>query len=201
MLSAREAVGLSQADVADGIDIPTQHYAALERFDFTHTSAAQHASLAAGFLGIPVELVMPDNMLGRVLESDKTIIAECPQLADLAAYARHMLPSPQDSLDIDERKIVRDRVDAMQDREVAVLKRRTVGDMTLEETGREFGMTRERVRQVEAKAIRKLQADPALQKIVGIEPWQPPPTRRDVTPASERRKCRPLQLCTPETTP
>ena len=48
----------------------------------------------------------------------------------------------------------------LSDREAKVLKMRFGLDgyrpMTLEEVGREFGVTRERIRQIEAKALRKL---------------------------------------------
>jgi RNA polymerase primary sigma factor len=49
---------------------------------------------------------------------------------------------------------------ALSDREARVLKMRFGLDgkrpMTLEEVGAEFGVTRERIRQIEAKALRKL---------------------------------------------
>ena len=51
-------------------------------------------------------------------------------------------------------------LDTLSDREARVLKMRFGLDgyqpMTLEEVGREFGVTRERIRQIEAKALRKL---------------------------------------------
>ena len=52
-------------------------------------------------------------------------------------------------------------LDSLSDRESKVLKMRfgldeTKKSMTLEEVGREFGVTRERIRQIEAKALRKL---------------------------------------------
>lgn len=50
-------------------------------------------------------------------------------------------------------------------REKAVVKMRYEDGMTLEEIGKEFGVTRERIRQIDAKALRKLR-HPSYAKIV-----------------------------------
>lgn len=54
-------------------------------------------------------------------------------------------------------------------RELRVLQMRNgmagFDEMTLDEIGREFGVTRERIRQIEVKALRKLQADPRVRQI------------------------------------
>ena len=70
-------------------------------------------------------------------------------------------PTPYDSA---SRQLLKENIEevlhTLSDREARVLKMRFGLDgyqpMTLEEVGREFGVTRERVRQIEAKALRKL---------------------------------------------
>ena len=47
-------------------------------------------------------------------------------------------------------------IETLTEREQKVLKFRYIDGLSLEKTGKEFGVTRERIRQVEAKAIRKL---------------------------------------------
>ena len=60
-------------------------------------------------------------------------------------------------------------LDTLQDRERRVLSLRFGLDdgvsRTLEEVGKEFGVTRERIRQIEAKALKKLKEKSALQKL------------------------------------
>lgn len=66
--------------------------------------------------------------------------------------------------ELTSREMLKENIDevlqALSDREAKVLKMRFgLGDnkmMTLEEVGRKFGVTRERIRQIEAKALRKL---------------------------------------------
>jgi RNA polymerase primary sigma factor len=57
--------------------------------------------------------------------------------------------------------------DVLTDREAKVLEMRFgIGDvepMTLEQVGEQFGVTRERVRQIESKALRKLRTSPRTQ--------------------------------------
>jgi len=70
-------------------------------------------------------------------------------------------PSP---IEMASRELLKENIEevlsTLTDREAKVLKRRfgLMGEkaMTLEEVGREFGVTRERIRQIEAKALRKL---------------------------------------------
>jgi RNA polymerase primary sigma factor len=64
---------------------------------------------------------------------------------------------------------LRDILDTLQDRERRVLSLRFGLDdgvsRTLEEVGKEFGVTRERIRQIEAKALKKLKEKSAQQKL------------------------------------
>jgi RNA polymerase primary sigma factor len=69
--------------------------------------------------------------------------------------------SPYDTTSRDMlRENIEEVLQALSDREARVLKMRfgLSGNkmMTLEEVGRKFGVTRERIRQIEAKALRKL---------------------------------------------
>ena len=80
-------------------------------------------------------------------------------LGDFIADTSQLSPIEQAS-----RELLKENIDevlsTLTDREAKVLKMRFglegKNPMTLEEVGREFGVTRERIRQIEAKALRKL---------------------------------------------
>jgi RNA polymerase primary sigma factor len=76
-------------------------------------------------------------------------IADTTQLSPIEATSRELL-----------KENIEEVLSSLSDREAKVLKMRfglmNEKPMTLEEVGREFGVTRERIRQIEAKALRKL---------------------------------------------
>ncbi len=93
----------------------------------------------------PVSLETPigeedDSHLGDFIEDNEAISP-----ADSAAYEmlKVQLESVLDTLTDREEQVLRLRLDDGRTR-------------TLEEVGKEFGVTRERIRQIEAKALRKL---------------------------------------------
>ena len=95
----------------------------------------------------PVSLETPigeeeDNHLGDFIE-DRSAIAP----ADAASYQllKELVEDVLDTLNLRERRVLQLRFGLEDGR-----------SRTLEEVGREFGVTRERIRQIEAKALRKL---------------------------------------------
>ena len=86
---------------------------------------------------------------------------EDPEILDeVLAIADEWTPSSEEVvMDAQTQKVVREQVDWLTSREAAVIRRRFGIDCeehTLEEVGKEFGVTRERIRQIESKALRKL---------------------------------------------
>ena len=81
-------------------------------------------------------------------------------------------PSPEDGLIAsDIATAVRNALLTLTPREERVIRKRFgigVTDMTLEEVGQEFSVTRDRIRQIEAKALRKLHHPRLAKNLVGL---------------------------------
>ena len=92
--------------------------------------------------------------LGDIIEDENT--SRPDQIAERAALSENL------------EKIL----GMLDDRESKIIKMRYGIDgpkFTLEQVGEEFGVTRERIRQVEQKVLQKLKEHPELQKMLGIE--------------------------------
>lgn len=117
---------------------------------------------------IATEMEMDPEKVREILKiSQNTTSLEAPVgsgedesvLGDFIADEKQVSP-----YDATSQQMLRENIDevlsALSDREARVLKMRfgLSGNkmMTLEEVGRKFGVTRERIRQIEAKALRKL---------------------------------------------
>ena len=77
-----------------------------------------------------------------------------------AIEARHLTQGDAATMQAGLRDVVKDILDSLTPREAKVLRMRfgieMTSDHTLEEVGKQFDVTRERIRQIEAKALRKL---------------------------------------------
>ena len=84
-----------------------------------------------------------------------------PRIVDevLAIADENTQSSEEAVLNAQTKKLVREQLDSLTEREAIVIRRRfgiDCGEHTLEEVGKEFGVTRERIRQIESKSLRKL---------------------------------------------
>ena len=120
------------AEIADELDIPVERV---------------HEILKAAQLPISLETPIgeeDDSHLGDFIE-DQSVVA--PPEAVTAQLLKEQVDGALKTLPPRERKVLRLRYGLEDGR-----------SRTLEEVGREFGVTRERIRQIEAKALRKLRA-------------------------------------------
>ncbi len=91
------------------------------------------------------------------------LFGERPEYDERATRSLHHsistpIPSPEEFNDAQQlKKVVNLKLLTLTEREERIIRMRFLGNMTLEEVGNEFHVTRERVRQFEAKALSKLE--------------------------------------------
>lgn len=110
--------------------------------------------------------ITPDKVREILKISQKTTSLETPIGDDEDSYLGDFIEDTKQATpyELTSQRLLRENIEevlsALSDRESKVLEMRFglrgAKPMTLEEVGREFGVTRERIRQIEAKALRKL---------------------------------------------
>jgi RNA polymerase primary sigma factor len=119
---------------------------------------------------------MPEEKIRRILKISKEPISmETPigddddsHLGDFIEDQSTLLPN-EAALFSSLRDVTKDILDSLTPREAKVLRMRFGIEMntdhTLEEVGKQFDVTRERIRQIEAKALRKLRHPTRSEKL------------------------------------
>ena len=113
------------------------------------------------------KMEMPEEKVRKVLKIAKEPISmETPIGDDEDSHLGDFIEDQNTQIPVDFatmeglRKIVKDVLESLTPREAKVLRMRFGIDLstdhTLEEVGKQFDVTRERIRQIEAKALRKL---------------------------------------------
>lgn len=165
--------GLSQFEAADLAGIPRQQWSPLEcmRFDLL---SPLNIELVARLMKVPVEVIAPEALAGKRVQNRVEMVAEISdaRLASGQTHGSltHALPAPDEAAMLEEAKVrLREAMGDLTYREREVLNCRFGLDgeppLTLEECGKIFRVSRDRVRQIECKAVRRLQSDPLRKRI------------------------------------
>lgn len=163
----RQAITRAIADQARTIRIPVHMVETINKLIRISRKLMQKMGRDPTPEEIAAEMeITPDKVREILKISQKTTSLETPigddedsQLGDFIEDTKQ--PSPYE---MTSQRLLRENIDevldALSDREAKVLEMRfglkSQKPMTLEEVGKEFGVTRERIRQIEAKALRKL---------------------------------------------
>ena len=105
---------------------------------------------------------LPADLVIKMLAiPEDPLSMDAPEILDeVLAIVDEGTPSAEEAvLDAQTQKLIQEQVNGLNSREATVIRMRFGIDCeehTLEEVGKEFGVTRERIRQIEAKALRKL---------------------------------------------
>jgi RNA polymerase primary sigma factor len=163
----RQAITRSIADQARTIRIPVHMIETINKLNRISRQMLQEMGREPTPEELAVKMEMPEDKIRKVLKIAKEPISMETPIGDdedshLGDFIEDIsIVSPIDSsTNIGLMETVRDVLGGLTPREAKVLRMRFGIDMntdhTLEEVGKQFDVTRERIRQIEAKALRKL---------------------------------------------
>jgi RNA polymerase primary sigma factor len=163
----RQAITRSIADQARTIRIPVHMIETINKMNRISRQLLQETGKEPDPAELAIKMEMPEDKIRKILKIAKEPISmETPigddddsHLGDFIEDTNTLQPHEaalQDSM----RDVVKEVLDSLTPREAKVLRMRfgveMATDHTLEEVGKQFDVTRERIRQIEAKALRKL---------------------------------------------
>jgi RNA polymerase primary sigma factor len=163
----RQAITRAIADQARTIRIPVHMIETINKLIRVSRSLVQEMGREPSSEEIAKKMDIPIHKVRKIIKiAQEPISLETPigeeEDSHLSDFIEDkVLPSPPDTvIHINLREQIGDALRTLTDREAKVLKMRFgLGDgneHTLEEVGQQFKVTRERIRQIEAKALRKL---------------------------------------------
>jgi len=163
----RQAITRSIADQARTIRIPVHMIETINKMNRISRQILQETGQEPDPALLAHKMEMPEEKIRKILKISKEPISmETPigddddsHLGDFIEDSSTMAPSDA-AVYASLRDVTKDVLDTLTPREAKVLRMRFGIEMntdhTLEEVGKQFDVTRERIRQIEAKALRKL---------------------------------------------
>ena len=108
---------------------------------------------------LPDELWSDDQMFLKLEKNSREVEVSATEIKQLMSADVHYLPSPEEeAVRLEDKENIELALALLTPREKKVIKMRFYNEMTYEEVGKEFDVTRERIRQIESKALRKMRA-------------------------------------------
>ena len=163
----RQAITRSIADQARTIRIPVHMIETINKMNRISRQILQETGQEPDPQTLAVRMEMPEDKIRKILKIAKEPISmETPigddddsHLGDFIEDTATLAPADA-ALHASMHNVVKEVLDSLTPREAKVLRMRfgieMSTDHTLEEVGKQFDVTRERIRQIEAKALRKL---------------------------------------------
>ncbi|HEY9097588.1 MAG TPA: RNA polymerase sigma factor RpoD [Thiobacillus sp.] len=163
----RQAITRSIADQARTIRIPVHMIETINKMNRISRQILQETGIEPDPATLALKMEMPEEKIRKIMKIAKEPISmETPIGDDEDSHLGDFIEdsgtlSPDDSAIYGNlRDATREVLDSLTSREAKVLRMRFGIEMntdhTLEEVGKQFDVTRERIRQIEAKALRKL---------------------------------------------
>ncbi len=163
----RQAITRSIADQARTIRIPVHMIETINKMNRISRQHLQEFGFEPDASVLAERMEIPEDKIRKIMKIAKEPISmETPigddddsHLGDFIEDAANTAPM-EAAMQAGLRDVVKDILDSLTPREAKVLRMRfgieMTSDHTLEEVGKQFDVTRERIRQIEAKALRKL---------------------------------------------
>ena len=163
----RQAITRSIADQARTIRIPVHMIETINKMNRISRQHLQEFGFEPDAPTLAEKMEMPEDKIRKIMKIAKEPISmETPigddddsHLGDFIEDTNNLAPV-EAAMHAGLRDVVKDILDSLTPREAKVLRMRfgieMTSDHTLEEVGKQFDVTRERIRQIEAKALRKL---------------------------------------------
>ena len=172
----RQAITRSIADQARTIRIPVHMIETINKMNRISRQILQETGSEPDPATLAVKMEMPEEKIRKILKISKEPISmETPigddddsHLGDFIEDASNLAPADA-AMYSSLREVTKEILDSLTPREAKVLRMRFGIEMntdhTLEEVGKQFDVTRERIRQIEAKALRKLRHPSRSEKL------------------------------------
>ena len=172
----RQAITRSIADQARTIRIPVHMIETINKMNRISRQILQETGNEPDAAVLAEKMEMPEHKIRKIMKIAKEPISmetpigddEDSHLGDFIEDGNTMTPA-EAALHTGMQDIVKDVLDSLTPREAKVLRMRfgieMTTDHTLEEVGKQFDVTRERIRQIEAKALRKLRHPSRSEKL------------------------------------
>ncbi|MDD2844868.1 MAG: RNA polymerase sigma factor RpoD [Rhodoferax sp.] len=163
----RQAITRSIADQARTIRIPVHMIETINKMNRISRQHLQEFGFEPDASVLAERMEIPEDKIRKIMKIAKEPISmETPigddddsHLGDFIEDGANTAPM-EAAMQAGLRDVVKDILDSLTPREAKVLRMRfgieMTNDHTLEEVGKQFDVTRERIRQIEAKALRKL---------------------------------------------
>ncbi len=172
----RQAITRSIADQARTIRIPVHMIETINKMNRISRQILQETGQEPDPATLAVKMEMPEDKIRKILKISKEPISmETPigddddsHLGDFIEDSSTLAPA-EAAMYSGLREVTKEILDSLTPREAKVLRMRFGIEMntdhTLEEVGKQFDVTRERIRQIEAKALRKLRHPSRSEKL------------------------------------
>jgi RNA polymerase primary sigma factor len=172
----RQAITRSIADMARTIRVPVHMIETINKMNRISRQIMQETGTEPDMATLAQKMEMPESKVREIMKIAKEPISmETPmgedgdsQLGDFIEDTATLAPL-EAAMHASMRNVIAEVLDSLTPREAKVLRMRygveMSNDHTLEEVGKQFDVTRERIRQIEAKAMSKLRQPSRADKL------------------------------------